>query len=326
MPGAIWAVGEIADGGATRLSTEVATVARDLAEASGRQAAAIVVAADPASAAAGLAAFVARVVAIAAPGAADRPIAAVAAPRIAALARAEAPAYIVIGATPDGRDVAGMLSALLDLGVLTNTVAVSWDPAHGPTVEAGVLGGRVVTSSAFTADRGIILVGPNIIAAVPADTTGSIEWPLVAVDTELPAVRLVERVVAAAASASIEEARVVVAGGRGVGGPEGFRLVEELAAELGGAVGASRAAVDAGWIPYAQQIGQTGKTVRPALYVALGISGAIQHKVGMRAAETIVAVNRDPDAPLAEYADLFVVGDLFDVGPALVAEIRARRA
>jgi len=116
----------------------------------------------------------------------------------------------------------------------------------------------------------------------------------------------------------------VVADVTGDGSADGFRVVEELAAEPGGAVGASRAAVDAGWIPYSQQIGQTGKIVKPALYVALGISGAIQHKVGMQGAQTIVAINRDPDAPIAEFADLFVVGDLFEVAPALVAELRAR--
>jgi electron transfer flavoprotein alpha subunit len=287
---------------------------------------AVVVAADPGPAASALTVFVPRVVSIAAPLAADRPLAAVAAPRVAALARAESPACIVVGATPDGRDLAGMLSALLDVGVLANAVDVAWDPADGPIVEAAVLGGRVITTSAFTADHGIILVGPNVVAAVAAGATGVVEETAVEIEAELPAVRLVARVAAAAAAASIEEARVVVAGGRGVGGPEGFGLVAELAAELGGAVGASRAAVDSGWIPYAQQVGQTGKSVRPALYLALGISGAIQHKVGMRASETIVAVNRDPDAPLAEFADLFVVGDLFDVGPALVAEIRARRA
>ena len=126
------------------------------------------------------------------------------------------------------------------------------------------------------------------------------------------------------AAAPIEEARVIVAGGRGVGGPDGFRVVEDLADALGGAVGATRAAVDAGWIPYSQQIGQTGKIVKPDLYVALGISGAIQHKVGMQTASTIVAVNRDPDAPIAEFADLVVIGDLFEVAPAIAAELRSR--
>ena len=133
-----------------------------------------------------------------------------------------------------------------------------------------------------------------------------------------------ERVSEAGAQAPIEEAKIIVAGGRGVGGPDGFGIVEQLAAELGGAVGATRAAVDSGWIPYSQQIGQTGKIVKPELYLALGISGAIQHKVGMRTSGAIVAVNRDADAPIAEFADLFVVGDLFEVGNALLERLRAR--
>ncbi|HEY0443078.1 MAG TPA: electron transfer flavoprotein subunit alpha/FixB family protein, partial [Candidatus Limnocylindrales bacterium] len=125
-------------------------------------------------------------------------------------------------------------------------------------------------------------------------------------------------------AAAIEEAKVIVAGGRGIGGSDGFTLVKELADELGGVVGATRAAVDAGWINYSQQIGQTGKIVKPKLYLALGVSGAIQHKVGMQTAESIVAVNRDPDAPIAEFADIVVVGDLFEFVPALLAELRAR--
>jgi electron transfer flavoprotein alpha subunit len=137
-------------------------------------------------------------------------------------------------------------------------------------------------------------------------------------------VAVVERVVEAEAVAPMEEARIIVAGGRGVGGPEGFKIVEQLAQALGGVVGASRAAVDSGWIPYSHQVGQTGKIVKPQLYVALGISGAIQHKVGMQTSETIIAVNRDAEAPIVEFADLVVLGDLFEVVPALVAALRAR--
>jgi electron transfer flavoprotein alpha subunit len=188
-----------------------------------------------------------------------------------------------------------------------------------------VFGGKLTTTSGFTGESGIVTVRPNVVTAEPASAAGKVEAREPAGELAQPAVAVVERVTEAGAAAPIEEAKIVVAGGRGVAGPDGFRLIEQIAEALGGAVGATRAAVDAGWIPYAQQIGQTGKIVKPQLYLALGISGAIQHKVGMQTAETIVAVNRDPDAPIAEFADLVVIGDLFEVGPALLAELKARR-
>ncbi|HEY6058496.1 MAG TPA: electron transfer flavoprotein subunit alpha/FixB family protein, partial [Candidatus Limnocylindrales bacterium] len=201
-----------------------------------------------------------------------------------------------------------------------------WD-GDGPTIEASIFGGKLVVTSGFTGSPGIITVRPNVVTAEALPSAGVVE-AVDAVDAPvregLPPVRVVERVAEAGATAPIEEAKIIVAGGRGVGGQDGFRLVEELANELGGVVGATRAAVDSGWIPYAHQIGQTGKIVKPQLYLALGISGAIQHKVGMQTSDTIVAVNRDPDAPLAEFADLYAVGDLFEVVPAVIAELRAR--
>ncbi len=185
-------------------------------------------------------------------------------------------------------------------------------------------GGKVITDSTFTSGRGIITVRPNAVTAAPLADAGAVR-PAAATTgrTTLPAVRVVDRVEEGAAAVSIDDARIIVAGGRGVGGPEGFGLVGELAEALGGAVGATRAAVDSGWIPYGQQIGQTGKIVKPQLYLALGISGAIQHKVGMQTSGTIIAVNRDPDAPIAEFADMFVVGDLVEVGSALLVALRA---
>ncbi len=188
-----------------------------------------------------------------------------------------------------------------------------------------VFGGKLITEAAFTNGRGIITIRPNSAAAEKRGNPGFVQAMSSGPVPELPAVNIVDRLEAQNAAAPIEEARIIVSGGRGVGGADGFKLVEELAEALGGAVGATRAAVDAGWIPYAQQIGQTGKIVKPQLYLALGISGAIQHKVGMQTAETVVAVNRDPDAPIAEFADLVVIGDLFEVGPAILAELRARR-
>ncbi len=323
MAGAIWVVAEQADGTLARVSGEVATAARALAAAGGRDVVGVVVAAVPDVSAAELAAFVPRVLAVADPAAAAHPWSAIAATRLAVIAEREKPSYVLLGATPDGRDLAGTLSALLGWGVLANANELAWD-ADGPTVRTSVFGGRLVTTSAFTADHGIVTLRPSSVTATPAEAAGMVEAADAAGARDLPVVSVLDRVSEPGAAAPIEEAGVIVAGGRGVGGPEGFAIVEELASALGGVVGATRAAVDAGWIGYARQIGQTGKMVKPALYVALGISGAIQHKVGMQASDTIVAVNRDPDAPLAEFADLYVVGDLFEVVPAVLAELRAR--
>ena len=321
----LWVLGEVTpDGTLAHISGEVATLARTLAEAAGQEVAGVVVAADPAAAAAELATFLPRVLAVSEPAAADRPWSMVAAERIAALLEPDTAEFMFVGAGPDGRDLAGALAAMLGWGVLANATGAAWDDGS-PVAEMSVFGGKLTTTSRFTGQTGIVTVRPNVVSAAPAGKPGSVEAVEAAAgDLSQPAVTVVERVVEAGAAAPIEEARVIVAGGRGVGGPDGFKLVEDLAEALGGAVGATRAAVDAGWIPYGQQIGQTGKIVKPQLYLALGISGAIQHKVGMQTAETIVAVNSDPDAPIADFADLVVIGDLFEVGPAVLAELRAR--
>ena len=321
--GAIWVHGETtADGGLAKISTEIATLARALGDAGGRDVVGVVVAADPSGAAAELARFVPRVLAITEPATADHAAGTIVGQRIAALIDHEAPAFLLTGAGPEGRDVAGVVSVLTGWGVLVNAVGVTW--GDGPVVEMSVFGGKLTTTSRFTADHGIVTVRPNAVTAEPAGADGLVEATTVDGELGLPKVAIVDRVEAAGVAAPIEEARIIVAGGRGVGGQEGFKVVEELAEALGGVVGATRAAVDSGWIPYAQQIGQTGKIVKPALYLALGISGAIQHKVGMQTAGTIVAVNRDPDAPIAEFADVVVIGDLFEIAPALLAALRAR--
>jgi electron transfer flavoprotein alpha subunit len=322
--GAIWVVAETnADGSLAKSSTEVATLARTLAGAAGGGSAGIVVAADPKAAADELAGYVDRVVAISEPGVEDHAWAQVAAQRAAAILASESPAAVLTGAGPDGRDVAGTLAALLERAILVNATAVAWD--GGPSVEMSVFGGKLVTTSTFADGAwGIVTVRPNVVTAEKAGSAGKVEAGTPAGELELPLVKVVDRVQEAAATLPIEEARIIVAGGRGVGGEDGFKLVQDIAGALGGAVGATRAAVDSGWIPYAQQIGQTGKIVKPQLYLALGISGAIQHKVGMQTAGTIVGVNRDPDAPIAEFADLVVVGDLFEVGKALLEKLRAR--
>ncbi len=320
----ILVVGEIApDGSLTKLSTEAATLARLLHEAGGGAPVGIIHGRNVEAAADEFSLFVATVH-VDDTVAADSTVAPIA---VALAARLDDYDLVLLPASPDGRDLAGALSALSGWGVLANATAVSWSD-DGPLVQQSVFGGKLITESAFTDRRGIITVRPNAVTAQPlaeatpgthraAPTTAHPAQPL-------PEVRVVDRIEQAGAAASIDDARIIVAGGRGVGGAEGFGLVQQLAAALGGAVGATRAAVDSGWIGYSQQIGQTGKIVKPELYLALGISGAIQHKVGMQTAGTIVAVNRDPDAPIAEFADLVVVGDLVEVGNALLDQLRAR--
>jgi electron transfer flavoprotein alpha subunit len=322
MP-AYWAVGEVVDGAPTRLTLELATLARRLADAAGGSARTVLLGAD-ASMAADEAARYGDVVAVDL-DLAGRPTAAAVAPRLAGLVAQDSPDYLLIGASNDGKDIAGMLLGLTDLPILVNASAVEW--ADGALqVEMSTFGGRLVTHSTLTAPRGMIVVRPSSVTAEEASSAGKIEPVQVDMANELPAVRVVDRVEETAAALAIEESRIIVGGGRGLGSPDGFRLVEELAQALGGAVGATRAVVDAGWINYSQQIGQTGKTVKPALYLACGISGAIQHKVGVQTAGTILAINKDPDAPIAEFADMVVVGDLFAIIPPLIEAIKARRA
>jgi electron transfer flavoprotein alpha subunit len=324
MAGAIWVVGEVADGTLARISTEVATLARALGEAAGRPVEGAVVDANPIAPSEELAGYLSRTLAVTEPATASNAPATIVAERVASLAERERPSLVMLGAGPEGRDTAGVLMALTGWPVLVNAVGVAWDEG-GPAVEMSIFGGKLSTTSTFSdGGPGIVTVRPNVVTAERAPIAGSVEATTIEGSLRLPLIPVRDRVTEAGAAAPIEEAKVVVAGGRGVGGPEGFALVQQLADALGGAVGATRAAVDAGWIPYAQQIGQTGKIVKPQLYLAIGISGAIQHKVGMQTAETIVAINRDPDAPICDFADMAVIGDLFEVGPALVTALRER--
>ena len=230
-------------------------------------------------------------------------------------------------AVPNGRDIAAALVGLLDLPALGPVRAV--EIADGRVrVEQVTLGGTFITRSEAIGDGpAIVLVATNTFT--PTESAAAevqvADAAAAADGGGLGSVRVVESQQEAAGTVVLEEATTVIAGGRGLGSAEGFEMLRELAAVLGGAVGATRAAADAGWIPFQLQIGQTGKTVKPSLYLAVGISGAIQHRVGMQGAENVVAINRDPDAPIADFADLFVIGDLFAILPKLIEEIRRRK-
>ena len=226
------------------------------------------------------------------------------------------PSLILIPNTLSGRDVAGRLVARLAAGIVADVVEIEIEEAAVVCVSPK-LGGALITSCALRpADYGIATVRPSAFPAAPGGSGAQI------VALEEPAkayaAAIESDVEEGAGELALEEAPVVIAGGRGLGGPEPFdTLLKPLAQALGGAVGASRAAADAGWVPYNLQIGQTGKTVTPKLYVAVGISGAIQHKVGMRASGTIVAINKDGSAPIAEFSDMLVIGDAFRIVPEL---------
>jgi electron transfer flavoprotein alpha subunit len=232
---------------------------------------------------------------------------------------------VLFAASVLSADVAAGLSARLDAGL-------NWD-----LTDFALEGGQLVAKRPALGDTVLVNVGwtttPRIAlvrsgAFEPVETGGSATVHDVAVTLQdfSTDARMVEQAHEQASGPSIEEADIIVAGGRGLGTPDGFRLAEELAAALGGAVAATRAVVDAGWYPYASQVGQTGKSVSPKLYIALGISGAIQHKVGMQNSGTIVAINKDPNAPIFDFADFGVVGDLNQVAPKLAELVRARRA
>jgi electron transfer flavoprotein alpha subunit len=243
---------------------------------------------------------------------------------LAQLVQEKSPALVLVAGTAEGKEIAGRLAIKTDSGLLTDAVDLTPADDGNPVAEQSIFGGATIVHSRVKRGTPIVAMRPNAVAPEPAP--GSAELSEVSLAGEVTGAKVTGRVVAERGERpDLTEASIVVSGGRGTGGAEGFEIIETLADALGAAVGASRAVTDAGWYPHQFQVGQTGKTVSPQLYMAIGISGAIQHRAGMQTSKTIIAVNKDPEAPIFELADFGVVGDLFKVVPQLLEEIGKRK-
>ncbi|HKV85449.1 MAG TPA: electron transfer flavoprotein subunit alpha/FixB family protein [Ktedonobacterales bacterium] len=345
MANDIWALAEITNGRLASISLQVASKAAELAKALGGASAAVAMGANTQAAGQELGACGVETVYAAEGSVYDEYLIQPQVETLAALIQQHQPRLVLFGGTNFGRDVAARVAARLGLGLEYNVGEVTLEgndvvmtvPAFGgaqavkmafqgegtrllgarpnafPTVRAGGAATVQQVSPASAPTRGAKVSGP--FGTEGAAEAGHLGKAPDGHDIWMPA----------ATRAKLEEAQIIVSGGRGLGGPQGFAQIEELATALGASVGASRAAVDAGWIPYGHQVGQTGKTVKPTVYIACGISGAVQHKAGMGTSSLVIAINKDKDAPIFGFCDLGVVGDLNVVVPQLTAAVKRRK-
>jgi electron transfer flavoprotein alpha subunit len=250
------------------------------------------------------------------------------APKVDALEAAYqsvSPAAVLLPSSAEGKEIAARLAVRIGSGIITDAVDLEAGD-EGPVATQSVFAAAFTTKSRITKGTPVITVKPNSAAPEAAPAAGTVEQLSVSIGEKSTGTKIVARTERESSGRpELTEAAIVVSGGRGVNGAENFHVIESLADSLGAAVGASRAAVDAGWYPHTNQVGQTGNTVSPQLYIAAGISGAIQHRAGMQTSKTIVAVNKDAEAPIFDLVDYGVVGDLFDVVPQLTEEVKSRK-
>jgi electron transfer flavoprotein alpha subunit len=321
----ILAVAEQRDGALRRISEEIVSAAAAIAADLGATVDALVLGpAGISESAAGLGAFGAERVLVAEDDALSTHVPEIAAATVARVVREGGYHTVLFGASATGRDLAPRVAAILDVPLATDATALDVDGGE-VVITRPMYGGRAFARVVLEAEPRLVSVRSNVFRPVRQDASGSVEK--VAVEKVEPRVRVRETRAVAGDALDVGEAPIVVSGGRGLKGPENWHLLEELCSAIGAdaALGASRAVVDAGWRPHAEQVGQTGKTVSPKLYFAVGISGAMQHLAGMRSAGRIVAINKDADAPIFKIADYGVVGDAAEILPKLSAEIRTVR-
>jgi len=321
MAKTIWTLVEIEYGKPARSSLEVLSKAAKLGRAE-----AIVLGSQAAEVAGQLGEYGAQKVYIHANAAYDDYLTLPATDTISALLETHKPDLLLLPTTYDARDIAARLNVRHNLGLITDATDLQYD---GNTLKVSVPWGgeTVVTATHPYGGTGVVLARPKAFnVETVTGITPEIETLNLALNAASQSIKILERVEETSEGPALEEASVIVSGGRGLGKAENYKLVEELATALGGAPGATRAIVDAGWLPYSYQIGQTGKTVKPTLYIACGISGAIQHLAGMKGSKFIVAINKDEHAPIFSVADLGIIGDTLTILPQLTSEVKKRKA
>lgn len=321
MTNIIWVLVELDNGTPVRSSLEVLGKAAKLGRAE-----AVVLGAAAADVAATLGTYGAEKVYVHADAVYDQYLTLPAVETLGSLLKQHNPAALLLATTYDLRDIAARLSVRSNAGLITDAIDLAFDD-DGLKVSVPWGGENVVTATHPYQGTGIVLTRPKAFGLEHYEgRTAEIEQINASVSSAAQVIKVIETIEVKSEGPDLEDATVVVSGGRGLGKPENFHLVEELAGALGGAPGATRAIVDAGWLPYSYQVGQTGKTVKPTLYIAAGISGAIQHLAGMKGSKYIVAINKDEHAPIFSVADLGIVGDAVNILPQVTQEVKRRKA